>query len=300
MENESNPSELFNISSNLENMSNDEVQKLYQELLSQGNEEAALKQQPWNKVKPTPGRCIKTKNVKTKEKVFINICTSSTVPSPANISEMELLKIIDQLDNPEEIVNYKIPMSVGEAHAELDNRGNGCTAFDVIISPNFLHTVLNSKTFFGFFMSVVFEALLNKYEVELERNWILLKGKKFLGRLDEQNVKTQRLIQEVSSTDAPSFSEETKCKRPQFDIIGEPEKNPEFLIAEIKLPGIFSAKSIILDVGEDRLVVCTRPKQYELDIYLPYNLVQDDCGSQFDIRSQILTVTMPVLIAGTK
>ena len=294
---QSDPSELFNVASTLESMKDEEVQKLYQELLAKGSEEAKPNQeQGWSTVRPTPGRCIKTRNAKTKEKVFINICISSTVPAPANISEMELLKMLDELEDPNQIVDYRVPMSVGAAHAELDNRGKGCTAYDIIISPSFLHTILNSKTFLGFFMSIVFEAISTKYEVELERNWIMLKAKKFLGKVDEQNVRTKKLIQEVSSNDGLASSVTTKAERPEFDIIAEPENNPEFLIAEIQLPNVASAKSIILDVGEDRLVLCTRPKQYELDIYLPYNLNQEECGSQFDLRTRILTVTMPVAL----
>ena len=294
----SDASELFNVGSNIGDMNAEDVEKLYQELLVEsqsnpGNAEAG-NNPLWKSVKPTPGRCIKTKNVKTKEKVFLNICTSSTVPNPASISEEELLKMLNSLDDPDQIVDYRIPMSVGAAHAELDNRGNGCTAYDIIISPNFLHTITNSKIFLGFFMSVVFEAVQTKYEVELERNWIMLKGKKFLGKLDEQNVRTQKLIQEVQPSNTPLISEMPSAKRPRIDIVGEPEENPDFLIAEINLPEISSAKSIILDVGEDRLVLCTRPKLYELDIYLPYNLIQEECGSQFDIRSHILTITMPI------
>lgn len=290
-------SELFNVGSSLEGMNDEEVQKLYQELLvkSQANGDAKPTM-PYNSVKPTPGRCVKTRNVKTKEKVFINICTSSTIPTPNSISEEDLIKILENLDDPDQIVDYKIPMSVGGAHAEIDNRGNGCTAYDVVISPNFLHTILNSKVFFGFFMSVVFEALLNKYEVELERNWTLLKTKKFLGKIDEQNVRTQRLIQEVPSSQKPLITEvqNTVCKKPNFEIVCEPEVDPDFLVADINLPGISSAKAITLDIGEDRIVLNTRPQMYQLDIFLPYNLKQDECGSQFHVQSHVLTITMPI------
>ena len=296
MEENIDTSELYNVSSKLEGMNDEEIQQFYQELLIKSQDEGDAKSSvPYSSVKPTPGRCVKTKNVQTKEKVFINICTSSTIPTPSNISENDLIKILENLDDPDEMVDYKIPMSVGESHAEVDNKGNGCTAYDIVISPNFLHTILNSKIFFGFFMSVVFEALLNKYNVELERNWILLKTKKFLGRLDTQNVRTQKLIEEIPPK-KPLISEVqgTSIKKPQCEIICEPEIDPNFLVAEVNLSGISSAKSIVLDVGEDRIVLHTRPQMYELDIFLPYNLIQEDCGSQFNVDSHILTITMPI------
>ncbi|XP_076809676.1 PIH1 domain-containing protein 1-like [Clavelina lepadiformis] len=289
-------SELFNVGSKLEGMSDEEIQELYQNLLTSNDSNTPpASEHNWSKIKPTPGCCIKTKNTKTNEKVFINICTSSSVPTPDSITEEKLLKMLDNLENPNQMVDYKVPMSVGPPHAEIDNKGNGCTAYDVIISPNYLHTINNSKIFFGFFMSIVFEALLNKHEVDLERKWILLKTKKFLGSLDNQAVRKQTLIQELPSSTSPLVSEVASAKKPKFEIVKEPENDPDFLIAEIKLPEIKSAKSVIVDVGKDRLVVCTRPKLYELDIFLPYSLVQEECGSQFNIQSHILTITMPVL-----
>ena len=53
--------------------------------------------------------------------------------------------------------------------------------------------------------------------------------------------------------------------------------------------------SLLLDMGEDRIVLNTRSGIYFLDIFLPYNLNQDECGAQFDKKTKILTITMPVV-----
>uniref|UniRef100_H2YDQ5 PIH1 domain-containing protein 1 n=1 Tax=Ciona savignyi TaxID=51511 RepID=H2YDQ5_CIOSA len=278
----------------------DELQNMYKNLLlnSQAQDEDKEKEEkPWSSVKPTPGCCIKTKNLATNEKVFINVCTSSTIPIAESITENELISMLDKLENPDEIVNYRIPMSIGEAHAEIDNQGKGCIAYDVIINPNYLHTINNSKVFFGFFMSVVFEGLSQKYQIELDRNWILLRNKKFLGRIEDQNIRKRNLIQEMQSTQNKPLISEIKenIKKPKFEIVREPETgHPDFLVAEIQLPGVKKASSILVDIGEDRLVICTRPKQYLLDVFLPYDLLQEECGSQFDVSSSCLTITMPV------
>ena len=307
-------SELFNVRESGANgadgkpeMTDEELQAFYQQLLMQQQAAAAnsggdpTSQQAealYNTVKPTPGLCIKTKNKKSGEKVFINICTSSTVPMPKVISEKDLLEMLDKLGDSDEVIDYRVPMSLGEPHAEVDNRGNGCTAYDVIINPNYLHTINNSKIFFGFLMSIIMEGILHKYELELEKNWTLLKNKKFLGRIDEQNLRKKTLIQEISSSsgdDQSSASVTENVKRPRCEIVQEPDEgHPEFLVAEVRLPGIKNANSVMVDVGEDRLVVCTRPKLFKLDVFLPFNLVQEDCGSQFNVSSSILTVTMPV------
>lgn len=43
-----------------------------------------------------------------------------------------------------------------------------------------------------------------------------------------------------------------------------------------------TAQTLTLDVGEDRILLETRSNVYHLDIYLPYNIVQEDAGAQFD------------------
>ena len=297
-------SELFNVRETADdgkpNMTDEELQEFYQQLLiksqQDGNENQTMDNNNlmYNTVKPTPGLCIKTKNKKTSEKIFINICISSTVPMPKVITEQELLEMLDKLGDSDEVLDYRVPMSLGEPHAEVDNRGNGCIAYDIIINPNYLHTINNSKIFFGFLMSIIMEGILNKYNVELEKNWTLLKNKKFLGKIEEQNLRKKTLIQEISSTTDHSHSAHN-TKRPKCEIVREPDDgHPEFLVAEVHLPKINNASAVLVDVGEDRLVVCTRPNLYSLDIFLPYSLVQEECGSQFDINSKVLTITMPV------
>ncbi len=39
----------------------------------------------------------------------------------------------------------------------------------------------------------------------------------------------------------------------------------------------------------------TRSGIYHLDIYLPFNLNQEECGAQFDKKNKLLTITMPVV-----
>lgn len=43
-----------------------------------------------------------------------------------------------------------------------------------------------------------------------------------------------------------------------------------------------TAQTLTLDVGEDRILLETRSNVYHLDIYLPYNIIQEDVGAQFD------------------
>ena len=48
-----------------------------------------------------------------------------------------------------------------------------------------------------------------------------------------------------------------------------------------------SVNSMTLDIGEDRILLETRSNVYHLDIYLPYNIIQEECGAQYDRKSKV-------------
>lgn len=74
----------------------------------------------WHEFVPKPGYVMKLKNSKD-EKVFINVCTSEKIPAPKEVSDKELTEILQSVD----ATQYRVPMSLGEPHVELDNRGQG-------------------------------------------------------------------------------------------------------------------------------------------------------------------------------
>ncbi|KAF3846998.1 hypothetical protein F7725_004076 [Dissostichus mawsoni] len=56
-----------------------------------------------------------------------------------------------------------------------------------------------------------------------------------------------------------------------------------------------SSRSLVLDLGEDRLLLTARPSLYLLDIFHPFSIEQESSVAQFNSNTQILTVTMPVV-----
>ncbi|XP_078348783.1 PIH1 domain-containing protein 1-like isoform X2 [Oculina patagonica] len=252
---------------------------------------------------PKPGFVMKLRNSK-EEKVFINVCTSEKVPAAKEVSEEELAKILHSVDPTQ----YRVPMSLGEPHVELDNRGEGCTAYDIVINPTFYNKIQNSELFKSFFLTLVFEGLESKYDIELERNWTVLKNKKCMGVLQPHFIrsKSKPVIMEMEDEDKSSTREAHKkieevdsksvIATPQYHIIREPpDGRPEFLVIEINLPGIKSTKDTTLDVGEDRLVLSVNPDKYHLDLNLPFDVDNEICGAQFNRKTKILTLTLPVL-----
>ncbi|XP_030842216.1 PIH1 domain-containing protein 1 [Strongylocentrotus purpuratus] len=308
-------------------------ESLYKHLLLQANENAGglfgnatpdPSQSEVNVVTPEPGVCIKTKDNSGK-KVFINLCKTTEMPAPADMKESELIKLLDS----DELSDYRVPLSIGEPHAEIDNSGNGCTAYDVMINNEFFEKVEKSNLFKGFLMSVVFEGLEQKYNILLQRGWSQMKKRKCLGTLHQHHLRTKSkprildmgsthedsqqyspqdnqqsskpLITEISSDVKSSKVTEVidtnseKAPEPKYIIMREPiDGHPEFLVVDVELPGVKTANTLTVDLGEDRILLHAHPKAYHLDIYLPFDVDQDFSGSQFNRDTQTLTLTLPV------
>ncbi|XP_035662821.1 PIH1 domain-containing protein 1-like [Branchiostoma floridae] len=249
------------------------------------------------RVVPKPGFCVKTK-ADNEQKVFINVCTAEEVPEPRDINEEELREILES----EDAGKYRVSMSIGEPHTEVDKGGKGCTAYDVIVNPNFYDKMQKQDIFKAFFLVVCLEGLEQKYQMLLSRNYTILKNRRCLGALQEQFLRTKSkpFIHEMDRDKSSSLiseveSTETRIPEPEYTIIKEPADGyPEFLVAEFKLPAVRSVKFLTLDVGEDRIVLGARPDLYHLDIFLPYNINREESGAQFNKKTRTLTLTMPV------
>lgn len=234
--------------------------------------------------------CVKTLSQPDNQKIFVNICQSTLVPPPPELSRDELVNLL-QSEDP---TGYRVPMSLGEPHAEMDNGSQSCTAYDVVISDTFYQNSQKDPLFQQFLILVSLEGLENKYNLELSRDWKILKNRKFFGSVSEQNIRTKSrpVIQELQ----PMESSSVTAIRPEFSLLVEPPAgDPEFLIAEIQLPGVRSSRALVVDIGEDRLVLTARPNLFHLDVFHPLVVDQGRSVAQYNTHTQILTVTMPVV-----
>ncbi|XP_063293269.1 PIH1 domain-containing protein 1 [Pelobates fuscus] len=275
---------------------------LYEQMLLKAKEEIQSRLPNLSEskqIRPQPGFCIKTRTSKN-TKIFINICKSSHIPAAPDISEAELVAILESEDPS----GYRVPMSIGEPHVEVDNSGSGCTAYDIVINNSFFDKIKDNELFREFFVTVAMEGLENKYEMELSREWRMLKNRKFMGSIFDQNIRTKSkpIIQEIDPSvsrnpqSKPLISEiQSSSVVPEYTIVAEPSQgHPSFLVAEISLPKVSSVRSLVLDLGEDRIVLLARPDLYHLDIFIPYNIIQEESGAQFNKSTKVLTITMPV------
>lgn len=203
--------EKFKESLLLENSENDDQNALLEEFMKLYGGEAPVqpddKDKNYKTVEPTPEFCIKTKSADGKTKIFLNMCTADHIPSPKDISDQELIALLDSEDPS----RFRVPMSLGEPHAEVDKGGNGCTAYDIAISQSFCEKIKTSDLFMGFFMSVIMEGLESKYEVTVAREWVKLKNKKCMGKILTQHIRNQSKpwIQEVDPSSYPQQNSST-------------------------------------------------------------------------------------------
>ncbi|XP_057243827.1 PIH1 domain-containing protein 1 isoform X2 [Malurus melanocephalus] len=183
---------------------------------------------PARSVTPQPGLCVKTRA--GGDKVFVNVCHSPEVPPPPPVSPPGLQRLLQEPPGPDGA--FRIPMSLGEPHAELDRGGRGCTAYDVVVNSGFFRTLQADPLYLEFFLTVAMEGLSEKYGVELElTGWRVLRNRKFLGSISAQNIRArpQPHIQELPGPPDP----------PQFVVVAEPSaQEPQVLQARVHLPQV--------------------------------------------------------------
>ena len=75
----------------------------------------------------------------------------------------------------------------------------------MVINPTFYNKIQNSELFKSFFLTIIFEGLESKYDMQLERKWTVLKNKKCMGVLQPHCIrsKSKPVIMEMESETKP-------------------------------------------------------------------------------------------------
>ncbi|XP_055469455.1 PIH1 domain-containing protein 1 [Psammomys obesus] len=275
--------------SDTESMGDDTTR--FQELLLQASKElqqAQTARTESTQIQPQPGFCIKTNS--SEGKVFINICHSPSIPPPVDMTEDELLQMLE-----EDQAGFRIPMSLGEPHAELDAKGQGCTAYDVAVNSNFYLRMQNSDFLRELVVTIAREGLEDKYGLQLNPEWRMLKYRPFLGSISQQNIRSQQRprIQELGTLDANDpVQSRHGLERPHLNLWLEA---PDLLLAEIDLPKLDGAQGLTLEIGESRLLMGGPQQLYRLDASIPLRINAEASRAAFHRRRKQLMVSMPLL-----
>lgn len=178
--------------------------------------------------------------------MFVNICLTEAIPSPVDISNAELMQIL----NSEDPSSYRVPMSIGEGRTEPDKSGAPATVYDVAINPEFYSKIEKDDLFQTFFLTVVFEGLQDKYQFEIDmQKFTILKNRRSIGTLQSHRIqirdvkkceeKAKPLIEEIQK------GKITELKPAEKQFVYRLRREPptgeiEYLLAEFMVPASVS------------------------------------------------------------
>lgn len=282
------------------------------------------------------GFCVKTSKLIDNEKLFINICQSDGIPPPENITTEQLTTFLNTDSN-----SYKVPMSITEIRRTKDKSNQLASVCDIAINPRFYEKIERIELFREFFYTIIVEAMETKYNIKIDQSkWIVLKNRKCVGSLISHRVQNRDVKKVLESYRNPNAEDKQLLE----DLSGNKRNNlivelgttynnsptkhttPQYrlalslanqLVAEFLLPGIVSDKDVILDVGEDCIVLACPKRNYSINQFFDYKIDQSKSFAKFDDISsvrhikqikihrnfvtqnvflfQILTVTMPII-----
>lgn len=112
----------------------------------------------------------------------------------------------------------------------------GCTAYDVAVNSDFYRRMQNSDFLRELVITIAREGLEDKYNLQLNPEWRMMKNRPFMGSISQQNIRSQQRprIQELGDlyTPAPGRAE-SGPEKPHLNLWLEA---PDLLLAEIDLP----------------------------------------------------------------
>uniref|UniRef100_A0A2K5QT27 PIH1 domain-containing protein 1 n=1 Tax=Cebus imitator TaxID=2715852 RepID=A0A2K5QT27_CEBIM len=178
-------------------------------------------------------------------------------------------------------------------HSSLE--GQGCTAYDVAVNSDFYRRMQNSDFLRELVITIAREGLEDKYNLQLNPEWRMMKNRPFMGSISQQNIRSRQRprIQELGDlyTSTPGGAE-SGPEKPHLSLWLEA---PDLLLAEIDLPKLDGALGLSLEIGENRLVMGGPQQLYHLDAYIPLRINSDESKAAFHWKRKQLMVAMPLL-----
>jgi dynein assembly factor 2 len=246
-------------------------------------------------ITPERGYVIKTSDVHSKEKVFINICAHAIIDAP------------EQKDLPEDTdsVGLRVPISLGPPRPDFDKskvslEGRICTVFDVIVNPGVLSASKKDPVYRQLLVELSFNYIAQKHKRDLSTKYRLPKIK-YKG----QSIQTQRVrgkkAPQIQVVDSEVFKEpaSTGPAVPLWELLVDGEKLDSELLQDskelqliVELPLLVSGRAISLKMSPERLEL-TVGKLYQLGLWLPTLVDFAQATAAFDCSSRTLRVSAP-------
>jgi len=233
-------------------------------------------------VRPNASFVFKTQD-KAGGKVFVNICSSTQVPKPPEISA-EMLQ-------DDSGCRVRIPLSLGEPREDQDKEGKPCTVYDAIMHTDVVERATTEKEMKEFMVELCLQWIEQKHQLLLSRN---VKFPKLPGNAkgepDTQTIRrnTNQLVAEVGQQAAPAQKPEP-VEEPEFAISVEDSR----VAISIALPRLDSSEGVELEHSSRRLFL-KAPGVYTLTAPLPIVVGQEGADAQFNKAEKVLTVWLAI------
>jgi len=258
-------------------------------------------------INPKPGHVVKTRNLDTGLKVFINICTDSNIGGPTSK--------VETVEGKGQGLQWSIPYSQSQPREDIDRNGDKCMVYDVIFHPDSLYLGQKDIRMKDLLHSTALDALERAFNVRCDRSNIKFPKMKFKGMFRPTIIR-KPLVEGDDVSEPPTMNEilpelATKPIKPTYSIkyrtssdlqdhIIQPQdqvfsSRPKEMVVEISLPQLDSASGVDLDVQE-RSLSLTRDQDpaYALHLDLPYPVDEEAGSAKFDKTTKCLSVTLPV------
>lgn len=133
------------------------------------------------KLDPTPGYAIKTKELSTGVKVFINVCTDSQVPTPEVVDSSAIARLIQQGSD------WTVPIVVSNPpRNDMDKSGAPCYVWDCCMNPEVVLLGISESLVKDLTIETCLELVEDASGTMLDRNYKLprMKAKGELSRTE--------------------------------------------------------------------------------------------------------------------
>lgn len=253
---------------------------------------------------------MKAYKIIDKDKIFINICQSNAIPPPEDITTDELTKVLKS-----DTSTFRVPMSITEPRITKDKSHKDATVCDVAIHPDFFKKVERIKLFADFLITIIFEALATKYNIEVDQsNWVTLRNRKVMGTLITHRIQNRDVIKVCESYETPpegskAIIEELEKDKPksnnndgnskllieeidaehesktlEYSLVFDESKN---IIADFYMPDVLKCNEIYLSVDGDSIVLSVPSCGYHLNECLPYTLDPVGANAKFGMNTHV-------------
>jgi len=195
-------------------------------------------------VRPDPGFVVKTREVSSGMKVFLNIVSNEHVEEPH-------MKNFAELEGEE---GCRVPLSVGTPVEDFDKKQEPCVTYDLVANPTVVAECENLPSFRDSVVQLCLSAVAQKYKIELDTRYKLPKMKYKGTSVQLQRIRKSKQSQIQELFGSRTDSQDNARQRPA-DRQGSGLPQPDFCIF-YSLPGVPAIDGFATDWGPPPEEVC--------------------------------------------